>query len=98
MGTSYFLGIQITDVGGTSGGITDGLTTTGIIEIKIVDINDAPILSAQSVSILKTAVEGDCVTPSTFSGDDEDLPQQTLTYALTAPSSGVYSDGVFGGS
>ena len=95
VGTSYFLGIQITDVGGTSGGITDGLTTTGIIEIKIVDINDAPILSAQSVSILKTAVEGDCVTPSTFSGDDEDLPQQTLTYALTAPISGVYSDGVF---
>ena len=94
VGTSYFLGIQITDVGGTSGGITDGLTTTGIIEIKIVDINDAPILSAQSVSILKTAVEGDCVTPSTFSGDDEDLPQQTLTYALTAPISGVYSDGL----
>ena len=94
VGTSYFLGVTIIDVGGT--GITDGETTTATIEIKIVDINDPPTLSAQSVSILKTAQEGDCVTPATFSGDDEDLPRQTLTYSLSEPAPlTAYHSGIF---
>ena len=88
-GTSYFLGINILDVGGTGGG---GLTSTATIQIDIVDINDAPVLNDFAVSILETAVENSCVAPNTFSASDEDLPSQNLNYVLTQKGATTWFD------
>ena len=96
-GTSYYLNINIVDVEVT--GNLAGAESTATIEIKIINVNDSPTISAQSVSILESAKEGDCVTPATFSAEDEDLPAQTLTYVLTGPpETGPYSSSVFDAS
>ena len=69
------------------------LTSVAFIFISC---SDSPTLADFSVSILETAVEGDCVSPSLFSADDEDLPAQDLTYVLSQYESTTYTAGVFG--
>jgi hypothetical protein len=76
---SYALSVQITDNG------SPALNASTVINIAIIDANEAPLISPQTFSIAENSANG--ISIGTVLATDPDLGQ-TLTYSITGGNTG----------
>jgi hypothetical protein len=89
---SYTLAIRATDNG------TPALFTTTNFTINVVDVNDVPVINAQSRSIDENTPIGTAVTGGAIIATDEDRPVQTLGFTIVSGNAdGAFSIGLLDG-
>jgi large repetitive protein len=77
---TFALTVQATDNG------SPPLSDTGTITINLNDLNDAPVVSAATLSLAENSANG--TSAGTASATDQDLPAQTLAWAITGGNIG----------
>lgn len=80
---TFLLTVRVTDSG------VPALSASASITVNLDDINDAPVVQAETFSIAENSTNG--ATVGTVSASDADSPAQTLSYAITAGN----AEGVF---
>jgi Fe-S cluster assembly iron-binding protein IscA len=77
---TFSLTVEVTDDG------TPPLTGSATVTVNLSDVNDPPAVADQAFSVDENAANGTSV--GTVAASDEDLPAQTLTFAITAGNTG----------
>ncbi|HUP24611.1 MAG TPA: cadherin domain-containing protein, partial [Thermoanaerobaculia bacterium] len=77
---SFGLTVEVTDDG------VPPLTGSATVTVDLTDVNDAPVVADQSFSVAEDAANGTVV--GTVAASDQDLPAQTLSFAITGGNTG----------
>jgi VCBS repeat-containing protein len=77
---TFTLTVTVTDNG------TPNLSDTGTITVNLTDLNEAPVANDATFSVAENSPNGTAV--GTVTATDQDVPAQTLTYAITVGNTG----------